>query len=196
MKLGDQEKPWAPHKVCKKCVESLWRWTKGTREKMSFGIPVVWRKQKDHSTDCYFCAVKTSGFNKKNKSKIEYPYIPSAIRPIAHSAEIPVPVFEQLPPLEDLSNVEERSDSNDADFDIHEDPVRREFDQHELNGLARDLGLSKKASDILASRLNEKNLLEQGVKVSYFRTRESTFLQHFRSDSGFVFHHNIPGLLK
>ena len=113
-----------------------------------------------------------------------------------HSAKTPVPVFKQLPHLEDLSDVEERSDSNDADFDIHQDPVRRGFDQHELNHFARNLGLSKKASEILSSRLNEKNLLEQGVQVSYFRTRESTFLQYFRSDSGFVFCHNIPGLLK
>ena len=57
----------------------------------------------------------------------------------------------------------------------------------------RDFGPIKKASEILASRLNEK---KQGVKVSYFRTRESTFLQYFRSDSGFVFCHDIPGLLK
>ena len=98
-----------------------------------------------------------------------------------HSAEIPVPVVEQLPHLEDLSDVEECSDSNDsAMIDIHEDPVRRGFDQHELNDLARDLGLSKKASEILASRLNEKNVLEEGVKVSYFRNRESTFLHYFK----------------
>ena len=40
------------------------------------------------------------------------------------------------------------------------------------------------------------NLLEQGVKVSYFPTRECTFLQYFRSDSGFVFCHNTSGFLK
>ena len=85
----------------------------------------------------------TSGFNKKNKSKIEYTNILSAITPMPHSVEIPVPVFEQLPHLEDLSDVEECSDSNDTDFDIHEDPVRRRFDQHKLNDLAHDLGLSK-----------------------------------------------------
>ena len=62
-----------------------------------------------------------------------------------HSAEIPVPVFKQLPPLEDLSDVEERSDSNDADFDIHRNPVHRGFHQHKLNDLVRDLGLSKKS---------------------------------------------------
>ena len=68
--------------------------------------------------------MKTSGFNKKNKSKIEYPNILSAIRPMLHSAEIPVPVvFKQLPHLEDLSDVEVHSDSNGADFDIHKDPV-------------------------------------------------------------------------
>ena len=96
-------------------------WTKGTREKLAFDIPMVWREQKDHSTGCYFCLVKISGFNKKNQSKIEYPILLSAIRPMRHSAEIPVPVFEPyLPYLEDLSDDEERSDSNDADFEIHE----------------------------------------------------------------------------
>ena len=57
-------------------------------------------------------------------------------------------------------------------------------------------GSIKKASAILASRLNKKNVLEQEVKVSYFRTRESTFLQYFQGNSSFVFCHNIPGLLK
>ena len=105
-------------------------WTKGTRENLAFGIPMVWQEQKYHSTDCYFCLVKTSGFNKKNKSKVEYPNLLSVIRPMPYSAEIPVLVFKQLPYLEDLSDGEERSDSNDADFKIHEDSVHRGFDQH------------------------------------------------------------------
>ena len=171
-------------------------WTKVTREKLAFIIPMVWREQNFWPLGRYFCLVKTSGFNKKNKSKIKYPNLPSAIRPIPHSDEISVPVFEQLPPLEDLNVAEERSDSNDADFKIYQDSVLRGFDQHELNDLTRDLGLSKNPSEILASRLNEKNVLQQGVKVSYFRIRESTFLQHFRTDSFFLFCHNIPGLLK
>ena len=52
------------------------------------------------------------------------------MRPMNHSDKIPVPIFEQLPPLEDLNGVEEFSDSNDADFEIYEDLVRRGFDQH------------------------------------------------------------------
>ena len=40
------------------------------------------------------------------------------------------------------------------------------------------------------------NLLEQGVKVSYFRTKKRALLQYLRDHSGFVFCHNIPSLLK
>lgn len=64
---------------------------------------------------------------------MEYPHIPSAMRQKTHSAAIPESVFGQLPPLEDLSDVEERSDINNENFDNQEDPVRRRFDQHELN---------------------------------------------------------------
>lgn len=60
------------------------------------------------------------------------------------------------------------SDSNDEDFGIEGDSVRKEFIQHELNDLTRDLGLFKKASELLASRLHEKNLLGKGAKLSYF----------------------------
>ena len=88
VKLGDQDKSWGPHKVCKQWVDSLRMWTKGTRDKLAFVIPILWREQKHYCTDCYFCLVKTSGFNKKKKSKIEYANLPSAIKPVPHLNEI------------------------------------------------------------------------------------------------------------
>ena len=42
------------------------------------------------------------------------------------------------------------------------------FCQMKLNDLVHDLGLSKKAEEILASRLQEKHLLDDSAKVSYF----------------------------
>ena len=30
VQLGDQDKPWAPHVVCKSCVEHLRQWTQGS----------------------------------------------------------------------------------------------------------------------------------------------------------------------
>ena len=64
--------------------------------------------------------MKTSSYNKKNKWKIEYPSLPSAILPVPHSAKIPVPVLPQLSCLEDVGYDEKLSDSNDADFEIEQ----------------------------------------------------------------------------
>ena len=65
MKLGDQDKPWAPHIVCKVCTESLRNWSKGCKTSMKFGIPMVWREPKNRVNDCYFCAVNVTGINRK-----------------------------------------------------------------------------------------------------------------------------------
>lgn len=84
----------------------------------------------------YFCSLKTAGYNKKNKWKIEYRSLTSAIRPVQHS--FPVPVFAQLPSPKYLDN----DDSNDAEFETEDDSARKVFDQNELKDLARDLELS------------------------------------------------------
>ena len=42
--LSDQNKTWAPHVVCKQCVEHLRQWTKKDRKLLCFGIPMVWRE--------------------------------------------------------------------------------------------------------------------------------------------------------
>ena len=39
-----------------------------------------------------------------------------------------------------------------------------------MNDLVRNLGLLQKASELLASILNERNMLEGGMKVSKFRS--------------------------
>ena len=61
---------------------------------------MVWRAPKNHFDDCYFCAVSTKGINRRNKKSLGYPNLESAIRPIPHCNEIPVPVFEGWPELE------------------------------------------------------------------------------------------------
>lgn len=50
LKLGDQDKPWAPHKVCRRCEEDLRLWFKGKKNAFRFGIPMIWREQKNHTT--------------------------------------------------------------------------------------------------------------------------------------------------
>ena len=60
------------------------------------------------------------------------------------------------------------------------------FSQTELHELVCDLGLSKKAAEMLASRLQEKHLLDDSVKVSYFRKRYQSFVTFFSEQKQFV----------
>ena len=69
MKLGDHDKSWAPHIVCKTCVESLRGWTNG-KLKLKFAVPMIWREPKNHFDDCYFCLNNMNGFNEKQGKKL------------------------------------------------------------------------------------------------------------------------------
>ena len=114
-------------------------------DKLAFGIATIWQEPRDHCMDSYFYFVKTSRYNKKNKYKIEYPSLLSAIYPqYLNSAEIPKTVFTQLPSLDDLDSDVELSESHDADLEIEDDSAHKRIDQNELNDLACDLGLSKR----------------------------------------------------
>nr|CAI5868801.1 unnamed protein product [Callosobruchus analis] len=93
VKLGDQDKTWAPHLVCKTCTEQLRQWTTGKRKCLKFGVPMVWREPKNHVDDCYFCLANINGINRNNRHQWTYPNLDSAIRPIPHSDEIPIPLI-------------------------------------------------------------------------------------------------------
>ena len=84
VQLGDQEKPWAPHVVYKTCVEHLRQWTQGSRKALKFGIPMIWREPKNHTDDCYFCAINLTGINKNKRKSFICPNLPSALRPVVH----------------------------------------------------------------------------------------------------------------
>ena len=51
---------------------------------------MIWREQKDHVTDCYFCITDISGFSAKNK-KHNLPYLDSAIRPVNPTGNLQIP---------------------------------------------------------------------------------------------------------
>ena len=53
---------------------------------MSFCVPMIWRQQKDHSTDYYFCLAKLGGFSERTMNKIKYPNIISVSKPISRTS--------------------------------------------------------------------------------------------------------------
>ncbi len=66
----------------------------------------------------------------------------------------------------------------DQDFSVEALPQL--FSQVELNDLVRDLNLPKNS----ASQLKEKNLLENGVRITFYRSRHEEFLSFFGEEWG------------
>ena len=91
MKLGDQDKSWAPHMVCKTCVENLRQWRNGGRKGLKFGVPMVWREPINHHSYCYFCCVNVKGLNRYKKRKYEFPDLELARRAMPHGEDVPIP---------------------------------------------------------------------------------------------------------
>ncbi|KAL4131587.1 hypothetical protein QTP88_008880 [Uroleucon formosanum] len=128
------------------CSNELRDWLNKKKSSTPFAIPMVWREQKNYYNDCYF-------------------YF--AIRPVKHSASLPIPI----PPEEGLNlNIKMECDQDssdhhhecpeDADYTPDKDKsYLQTFSQDELNDLIRDLSLSKEKAEFLASRLKQKNLL-------------------------------------
>lgn len=204
-KVGDQDKSWAPHICCVTCVRLLTAWAKGKRH-MPFAIPMIWREPLDHITDCYFCLTNISGITSKSKHTVKYPNIPSALKPVPHSTELPVPEPPQnMTSSEDETTAEEVNKEGFAGENIDLDPTFEPesssssphfLSQEDLNDLVRDLNLSKKQGELLGSRLKDWNLLQSGTKVSFYRNRHAEFENFFSMEDGVVFCNDVCSVMK
>ena len=134
-----------------------------------------------------------SGINKENRSTWIYPTPTSAIGPVRSSYD---PFLLLLSTSKESSDeLDEVSCASSYEFIPENYFEPRPFNQNKLNDLIRDFGLSKTSSKILASRLNEKNLVTKDTKVSYYRTREKDLLHFFAEDEDFVYCRDITGLM-
>lgn len=200
-KTGDQDKEWAPHICCARCAVDLRAWLRGTPKAMPFAVPMVWREQRDHVTDCYFCLTNVSGFSSKNKKAIEYPNLSSAMRPVQHDESLPVP---KAPDTFSLDEADEdaaidhtgttAATDSDSDFEPCVSSEPHLITQSELNDLVRDLGLSKSKAELLGSRLQGWCLLSQVAKVSVFRNRQDDLTKFFEKVDNLVFCTDIDKL--
>lgn len=205
-KIGDQDKQWAPHICCNSCASSLRNWLNRKKRSMRFAVPMVWREPTNHVNDCYFCMTphvgQGTGISKKKKSVINYPNIPSAIRPVPHSDELPIPEPPERYGCEsdnsdtEISQEDMPTTSKDPDFTSstsHRQPHK--ITQSELNDLVRDLELPKTKAELLGSRLQQWNLLEDDVSVCVFRKRHKNLAPFFDMENNLVFCNDINGLL-
>ena len=116
--------------------------------------------------------VDMPGWYQRKKKDWYYPDIESARRPMPHCAEVPVFIF--LPGItadEMLLKAMDDTDSSDSSTSSSSSMAAaasllsakpKPFSQGQLNDIDRDLGLSKKSSEILASRFGEHGTLGFG----------------------------------
>ena len=191
--VGDKDKYWAPKVSCPRCRTGLWRWMNGKAESMPFGVPMVWREQSNHTDDCYFCMVPPVSSLMHLQKGFKYPNIPSALRPVPHGPGIPVPVA----PAREAPDGDAADQGTSREFFPATDSPREPelFTQGELNDLVRDLQLSKAKAELLASRLRQKNLLDDGTRISTYRTRHQGYVEHFSVEGDFVACNDVSGLM-
>ncbi|KAI0983561.1 hypothetical protein GJ496_007294 [Pomphorhynchus laevis] len=101
IKLGDQDKYWAPHSVCKQCINIC------------------------DNGNCYFCAQNFKVINRANRQTLIFHNLTSSMRPVPHSEELPAPDFSVLFKLslsssdEDFSHIDV---DKDAEFSVETTP--------------------------------------------------------------------------
>ena len=114
MKMGSQDKSWAPHFCCGSCRSTLEGWMRGSRKCMPLAIPRIWKEPTNHHDDCYFCMVDISKYKKtKDRKKIPHPNIPLSIAPVNHGPELPIPQPRTTHAISSTS-----SEDDDADIKI------------------------------------------------------------------------------
>ena len=166
-------------------------------------MPKIWREPTDHVNDCYFCLTPSikKGFNNNKKFVIEYPNIPSAIRPVPHNDELLILEPREIDLLSsddeessEESSVSESCTSRNEEFGITTEPHL--INESELNNLVRDSDFPKVKTELLDSRLKQWNLLLRGVKVCSFRTRQQFLAQFFSMIGGLVYCTDVGGIMQ
>ena len=165
---------------------------------MPFAVSMVWLEPINHESDCYFCMTKIKGFTKKTRSKIIYADCPSALKPVPHNEEMPVP---KPPPEADIESSPSKENLGATGMDMSnqlepEPELLHLLNQTHLNDLVRDLKLSKDKSELLSSRLKGWNLLQPGTKVTYFRDRHTSLAVFFKEDKNICYCFDIDGVFR
>ena len=97
-----------------------------------------------------------------------YPNLPFAIRPVSHSADLPLLIPPQClpePKGESSENSENLSCDSDDTFQLSQEATKPNLiSQEDLNDFVRDLDLTKSNNKLLASCLQQWNLFAPNTK--------------------------------
>jgi hypothetical protein len=176
----------------------------GKKKCMSFAIPMMWREPTNHHSNYYFCLVNVQGHNRKSKRKS-----PSAIMPVPHGKDLPVPL--PLAVLENIAEDDVEGDEISTEDDIEGDDVYRPTDSEKAMNAREKVAWTTFRSvteNFLGNNKdpNYKNIVEtmlenfkklgcnMNVKVHFLHSHIEYFpenLGRFSEEQGERFHQDI-----
>jgi len=216
------DKNWVPHTICGTCYNMLIKCHNNKDlSNLKYLAPFKWDMPESRE-DCFFCLTDTRGFNARNRIKIKYVYTSKVIPAVPiptksgrpkksckadnsvergvveteNKEKVEIEKSEEVLADSDSEMEWERSFTSDEEHET-KNTLPQKFSQDELSDLGRELGLSKEAHELLASRLKEKNVLEKGVKITVYRNREQQFRPFFSQEKSLdlVYSNDIVGLM-
>ncbi|CAH1107674.1 unnamed protein product [Psylliodes chrysocephalus] len=110
---------------------------------------MIWNEPMNHHDHCYFCLVKITGINRKNRVKWEYPSIQSAHRRDLSTKSTPEPQSGTL--QQETEDFKTKEDSSDSDFKC-DLGTPKPFSQDHLNDLEITAQENKISSNILLKK--------------------------------------------
>lgn len=194
---------WIPKTVCTSCESALLSWYKGGPRSPSFSAPMTWIEPEDHKSEtCYFCVNYKFGRCQRHYAIKKYEATNNVILPEVRCEGIPVP----SPPTHTISAniyanteittaVENLSDITYLPVDDFSNCPNL-IDQAYFEDLVRDLGLTKEKAEILCSRLKNRHLIKDDVKVTFPRKRHADLESFFKKSDDLVYCCNIEEVLK
>ena len=115
-----------------------------------------------------------------------------------HSADLPIPtppVNKQLLSSSDESSTDSDENVDDDTYEVCTSNEPHLVSQTGLNDLVKDLNLSKQQSELLASRLQQWNLVHPDVRISTFRKRNADLMKFFKYENELCSCTDVDGLL-
>ncbi len=124
---------------------------------MKFATPRIWREQRNHVHDCYFCIVNPSKRRRgKNAKPVEYPDLASSSAPIPHDLTRPVPEPPKNLSQKSNSSLSSYKSNSDKEFlPTPEQPKHHLITTEDYDDLIRDLNLPKNKAELLGSLLKQ-----------------------------------------
>lgn len=197
-------KSYEPEFVCSVCAMILkgWKSRKG-RTHFQFSVPMMWKPVTKHNRRlCYLCQTDITGHHFKTRKFIKYADVSTITKPILiDNAELPTikePIINENTDVNiafnklRISTSSESTDASQSDQDMSfETPSTSQKPQFISNkkylDLVRDLTLTWRQTELLASRLKEFKLVAPDFKITFARDHDyrKVFEKVFKKDNAY-----------